>query len=111
MQAAYSYTKALNPEGERLGRVPRHQFSLGVTAGVSEALTLNAGLQGVADRPDDRGQRMGSYLVASFGAGYALSESTRLSLRVENLFDRQYQTVAGYGTPRRGVFLGLSTRF
>lgn len=111
MQAAYSYTKALNPQGERLGRVPRHQFSLGVTAGVSEALTLNAGLQGVADRPDDRGQRMGSYLVASLGAGYALSESTRLSLRVENLFDRQYQTVAGYGTPRRGVFLGLSTRF
>jgi len=111
LQAAYSYTDARNPAGTRLGRVPRHQLSLGVTAAISDAVTVNAAVQAVADRPLDGGQRMGSYLVAGVGAGYALSENTRLSLRVENLFDRQYQTVAGYGTPRRGVYLGLSTRF
>ncbi|RRH72626.1 TonB-dependent receptor plug domain-containing protein [Falsigemmobacter faecalis] len=111
LQMAYSYTEARDPQGARPGRVPRHTLSLGLTAALTPALSVNADLRAVAGRPEDSGQRMGSYALASAGLGYALTDETRLSLRVENLFDRQYQTVAGYGTPGRGIYLGLSTRF
>jgi vitamin B12 transporter len=39
--------------------------------------------------------------------------SSRFSVygRVDNVFDEQYQTVAGYGTPGVAAYAGLRVRF
>ena len=42
---------------------------------------------------------------------YDFGNDTEAYLRVENLFDEQYQLVDGYGTSDRAVFLGLRASF
>ncbi|XGC80770.1 TonB-dependent receptor plug domain-containing protein [Bdellovibrio bacteriovorus] len=49
-----------------------------------------------------------SYDVVSLKGSYKFSEDIKLTGRIENLFDRKYQEVLGYGTPERSFFIGLS---
>ena len=52
--------------------------------------------------------RLGAYAVLDLTAGYKLSPQLRLLGRIENLFDRDYQTVHGYRQAGRGIFVGLA---
>lgn len=53
---------------------------------------------------------LASYDVANLTAGYALDKRLQLSLRVDNLFDRDYMLAHGYNTSGRTLFVGLSYR-
>lgn len=52
--------------------------------------------------------RLGAYSVLDLTAGYRFTPELRLFGRVENVFDRAYQTVYGYRQAPRGVFVGLA---
>lgn len=49
-----------------------------------------------------------SFVVFNVGGAYLISQNMKLSARIENLFNQQYQEVAGYGTPGFSYYLGLS---
>lgn len=51
--------------------------------------------------------RLPAYVVTSLSARLALPGGWRLSARVENLFDEQYELASGYNTPDRSAFLAL----
>ena len=53
---------------------------------------------------------LASYDIANLTVGYALSKQLQLSLRVENLFDRDYMLAHGYNTSGRTLFAGLNYR-
>ena len=42
------------------------------------------------------------------GAGYALSPLWKVNTRIENIFDRKYEEVAGYGTSGLAAYAGVS---
>jgi vitamin B12 transporter len=44
-------------------------------------------------------------------ASYPINETLEVYGRVENAFDKDYQTILNYGTPGRGAFLGLRAKF
>ncbi len=50
---------------------------------------------------------VGGYALLNLTAATTLTHDWRLDGRIENLFDRSYQQVAGYNTPRRGLFVSL----
>jgi vitamin B12 transporter len=52
--------------------------------------------------------RLGPYAVLDLTAGYKLTPQLRLFGRIENVFDRDYETVYGYRQAGRGVFVGLA---
>ncbi len=54
------------------------------------------------------GVMLGSYAVVDLSAGAKLSREWSWALRVDNLFDRHYQTNYGYETQPLGVFLQLT---
>ncbi len=58
-------------------------------------------------RPD-AGKTLPSYAVLDLTASYAYSRAVKLFGRVENLFDRDYETVYGYRQAGRGAFVGMS---
>jgi vitamin B12 transporter len=58
-------------------------------------------------RPD-AGKTLASYAVLDLTASYAVSSQVKLFGRIENVFDRDYETVFGYRQPGRGVFVGAS---
>ncbi len=54
---------------------------------------------------------LGSYAVVTLGGSYKVFDKTELYGRVENLFDRKYETDFGYGTQGRSVFVGVRQGF
>jgi vitamin B12 transporter len=53
-------------------------------------------------------QRLGGYGALDLTASYAVSPQVKVFGRVENVFDRQYETAYGYRQAGRGAFVGLT---
>ena len=51
------------------------------------------------------------YTVANATVTYDIGQGTEGYLRIENIFDEQYQLVEGYGTSDRALYLGLRKSF
>ena len=49
-----------------------------------------------------------SYDVVHLQANYQVRESCKISMRIQNLLDRQYEEIIGYGTAGRSFYIGLS---
>lgn len=56
-------------------------------------------------------RRLGGYGVFDMALQYKLCEKSTLAVRVENIFDKQYETVAGFNTPGQKVFFTLRQSF
>ncbi|MGH1556682.1 hypothetical protein ACRAWD_00570 [Caulobacter segnis] len=54
---------------------------------------------------------MKDYTVVDLRASYAINGTYEVFGRVENAFDKDYQTILNYGTPGRRAFVGLRARF
>ncbi|MGY3266973.1 TonB-dependent vitamin B12 receptor [Lysobacter sp. HA35] len=64
---------------------------------------------GEGARYDDLGntRRLGAFATFDLRAEYAFTPALRLQARVENVFDRTYETVEYYRQPGRGLFVTL----
>lgn len=111
--ATYTYTDARRPNGTRAARVSRHDLGLTLDAVLADRLRGMLAVHHVADRPADGfpAVPMPDYTLVNAGLRSELTPQLDLSLRVENLFNTQYQQVQGYGTAERSVYLGLASRF
>ena len=108
----YTYTDARDATGARLLRVPGHDLVLGIGTDFSDRISASLNLRYVADRPDEFGGTvMADYKVVNAAVSYEISDTTEAYLRIENLFDEQYQTANGFGTADRGFYVGLRARF
>jgi vitamin B12 transporter len=52
--------------------------------------------------------KLGSYVLFGVNGSYELQKGTALTLRVDNLFDREYEEVLGFGTPGTSFLIGFS---
>jgi vitamin B12 transporter len=111
---AYTLTDSEGPSGPSL-RVPRHDLVLGAEAEIAERLSGMLSLRHVADRLDiDAGfatVAAPDYTVADAQLTYRMENGMEAYLRVENLFDEDYQEVLTYASPGRSVFVGLNASF
>ena len=69
-------------------------------------IQLGADLQYTGSRTDQT-QILGAYLLTNVKARYAITPTVDVFGRIDNLFDRRYQTAYGYNQPPRGIFVGL----
>ncbi len=111
---SYTLTDA-ETEGTRLTNVPRHDLVLGVDAEFTDRFTGGFEVQHVADvepsafAPADH--KVGDYTLANMTLSYDIADGAEAYLRVENLFDEDYETAGGFNTPGRAVFVGLRADF
>jgi vitamin B12 transporter len=115
---------ALLVRGARLLRRPTHSVSAGFTFQRADLGSLSLRLHRVGDR-DDRNYdgfppvpvRHGWYTRADFGGELRITQpragapGATLSLRVDNLENRAYQTVYGFAAPGRAILGGLRLDF
>ncbi|MFO1105322.1 MAG: TonB-dependent receptor [Amaricoccus sp.] len=118
LQGAYTYTDARNPDGSRRDRIPMHDLSLTLLGNFAERWSLAVTGQyagGVVDNSTSLqpGQfdGIGDYTLLGGRIGYQVTEQAQLYLRVENLFDTEYQTARGFGTSGRALYAGLAATF
>lgn len=111
---AYTYVDSQGPTSRSL-RVPRHDLVVGASTALGKGLTGEVSVRHVADRLDiDAGfatVAAPDYTVALAQLAYSMSDEVDLYLRVENLFDQNYQEVLTYNSPGRTVFVGLNASF
>ena len=71
--------------------------------------TLGAELNAVGDRFDTATQTkpLDQYEVVNLYGSYKLGQDWTLEGRVNNLFDKVYETAWSYAQPRANVFLGV----
>ncbi len=110
----YTYTDA-KTDGARLARTPRHDLVLGFDTLFTGGLSLGMDLRHVADvEPSPfapAGNKVGDFTVVGANVSYDLTNTTQAYLRVENLFDEDYETAGGFNTPGRSAYFGIRGNF
>jgi vitamin B12 transporter len=51
--------------------------------------------------------KLGSYVIFGLNGVYDVTETAALTFRLENLFDKEYQEVSGFGAPGTSALVGL----
>ncbi|TMV90156.1 TonB-dependent receptor [Thioclava sp. BHET1] len=110
-QLGYTYIDPKNPAGLSDGSTwnasfGRHTLTAALDAQLTDRITVGGDLRFVADR-----QTLPDYGVANAQITYDLSAGKQVYLRVENLFDQQYELWPGYGTSDRAAYVGLRATF
>lgn len=103
-------------EGNRLARRPKHLANAELAwtpGGALDGADLSAAVRYVGDSFDNRPNsvRLDDYVLVDLRASYPLVAGIDLYGRIENLFNEDYQTVAGYGTPGRSAYVGVRWAF
>ena len=110
----YTYTDATT-DGTRLTRTPRHDLVLGFDTQFSSRLSGGMDVRYVGDvKPDafaPADNKIGDYAIVGANLNFDLNDKTQAYLRVENLFDEDYETAAGYNMPGRAAFFGIRADF
>ncbi|WP_370030007.1 TonB-dependent receptor plug domain-containing protein [Qipengyuania mesophila] len=98
--------------GLDLARRPRHTATLFADYEAPFGLKLGTDLRLVGASFDDAGNavRLDGYEVLDLRAAMPLSDAVEIYGRIENVFDADYQSVAGYNSPGRGAFVGVRAR-
>ncbi len=94
---------------ERLLRRARENFTLGLGRRIGPHV-LALDVLAAGERRDfgfPSAVALPSYVVASLSTKLALPGGWRLTARVDNLFDEDYELARGYNTPDRSAFLTL----
>ena len=117
LEAAYSYTRAEDKEnGLDLLRRPKHKINLQFQAKPSSQATVDVRMVYIGKSTDvtfSTGQtvKRGGYTVVDVSGQHELSSQVRLTLHLENIFDRRYEVADGFRGPGRRGRLGLQTSF
>lgn len=92
--------------GKQLARRAKKTASLDVSRTLG-AWYVGGDMHYEEHRPDPYG-RLPSYAVFNMNARYQINKEVSVFARIENLFDRDYQTAYGYDMPDRGFFAGIN---
>lgn len=98
--------------GRDLPRRPRHAATLYADYVAPFGLSLGADLRLTSGGFDSdfASARLPGQEVLDLRAAFEVFDDIELFGRVENVFDADYQTAAGYNSPGRGAFVGLRGR-
>lgn len=106
LAGSYTYTDSATNATSSWASVPRHALTLSLEAALSARLKAVVTAQGGFDRPG-----LPDYGVLNTVFSYQIDESTEAYLRIDNLFDADYQLVKDYATSGRAFYAGLRKTF
>jgi len=112
LSANYTHLfKTDDENGNPILRVPKNSANLFADYYLSETIHLGANLQYVDKRLDYGNKEMGSYTLVNLSYNQQITERLTLSIQAHNIFDRDYETAAGYSTEGRSVYGKMEYRF
>ncbi len=110
------YTMTLTRDlmtGARLRRWPVDQASLSLYYQPVDSLNMILDFRFAASQFNDREntQPVSSFNVVNLAVNYEISDTFQAYVRVDNLFDEEYEEILFFGTPGRSVFGGIRANF
>ena len=114
VNAMYTYVKTKDANGKELARRPKNQIDARVTYYVDENFDLGLNAQYIGERydgADKSGAQTGRYTVANFVTNVRTNKYLTFYAKINNITDKYYQTVDGYATAGRSLFVGLNIKY
>ena len=100
---------------KRLPRWPVDQGTVGFTYSPIDALRLNIDYRFVGARNNNvansPSQKLGVFNVVNLSAYYDVTKNWQAYVRVDNLFNEEYEEITFFGTPTRSVFGGVRMNY
>ena len=108
----YTYIKSENDQyGLNYVRRPKHTGNLGLAYQITEKLGSDVNVSYVGKRLDSGDFKMPSYTLANLGVNYKVADSLTIYANLNNVFNKKYENVLGYGQDGRNVYVGLKGSF
>ena len=108
----YSYIKSENDKyGLNYVRRPKHTGNLGLAYQITEKLSSDVNVSYVGKRLDSGDFKMPSYTLANLGVNYKVVDSLTIYANLNNVFNKKYENIVGYGQDGRNVYVGLKGSF
>lgn len=110
------YTMTLTRDlmsSDRLRRWPVNQASLSLFYQPMDSVNTILDFRFVGKQYNGAGntQPVGSFEVVNLAVNYDFSDQFQAYVRVDNLFDEEYEEILYYGTPGRSMFGGIRANF
>ena len=118
--ANYTFTQAKDSNNDELVRRPKHTANIGLAYQITEKWGSNVNVSYVGNRIDSYFDeatyvssrvKMPSYTLVNLGVNYQLSQNLTVYANLNNLFDKKYENIIGYGQDGRNVYIGLKGSF
>ncbi|WP_150738305.1 TonB-dependent receptor plug domain-containing protein [Pandoraea anapnoica] len=90
-----------------LARRARQYASFGVTQKFLGKYSVGGDVYYSGERYDTGGQHLGAYTLVNLQARYDIDKSWYVSAHLDNVFNKNYQTVYGYNTLGRAIYVSL----
>ncbi|NJN68899.1 MAG: TonB-dependent receptor [Nitrospira sp.] len=120
-QYTHTLTRAFDTPGNPLGgdkRLPRwpvDQATIGFTYQPIEALVLNIDYRFVGARNNNLfnnpNEKLGVFNIVDLSASYDVTKNWQAYIRVDNLFNEDYEEIFLFGRPIRSVFGGVRMKY
>ena len=110
----YTWTKAQNDlTGKRLARRSEHMANAQAAYVWENGVSAGLGLHYVGQSFDNAAntRRLKAYLLTDLRAAWPIRDGLEIYGRIENAFDKSYETTSNYGSTGRGAYLGLRAKF
>lgn len=110
----YTYTQTKDSLGEELLRRPKHSANAGLKYQVTRKLDTSINLAYTGKRKDiayPNIAKMPSYSLVNLGVAYKVTQNINLYVNLNNIFNKKYENVLGYGQDGRNIYLGLKGNF
>ena len=110
----YTRLSAKNKDKEEFGRRPKDKVGFGVDYYGLKDFHFNVNGEYIGDRYDrnnKQGAKTGNYTIWNAVVDYDISKNFSTYLKLDNIFNKDYQIVDGYATSQRAAFVGLKASF
>lgn len=110
----YTHLSAKDSKDEDLARRAKNVIGYGVDYYGISKFHFNVNGQYIGDRYNGArktGAETGNYTVWNSVVNYDINKTYKAYLKVDNLFDKYYQTIDGYATAERSAYVGLKASF
>jgi vitamin B12 transporter len=117
MNLAHTYTLTENRNRDtELLRRPKHQVNLGTTYQYSTVGDIGLNMRYASSRRDFYWSNsalttLNGFTVFDVSTNYKVNDNATVYARVENLLDKRYEEVSGYGMPGVGLYVGVKASY
>ncbi|MFN5745639.1 MAG: TonB-dependent receptor plug domain-containing protein [Methylococcaceae bacterium] len=112
LRGNYTYDHTLDLEtGTQLIYRPTDKGNFEANYRFLEKADLNVVVVAVGEKQGVLGSRIPAYAIANLAGSYTLSDNIKLFARIDNVFNKEYQEVYGYGTTRLAGYGGVTLTY